>query len=553
MGSDSNPKKSNKKDVVEDDPEEDREAEDDSANEDESEEEEEVDQEPTVNPPRSETSKPTTVPMITKQKNMPPKPPVPRKSVYPSIPPDIPQDTPDGTGMSTLSICLITLVVYIAVMTIAGGTVYVAYNGGWGRPGPIETTDSADDNEAVIIEAATDFDNEFVGAQTEHYDPRFTSSIAPQTTTLLPQVWNPRPEAPTIDEIKDPIPTVATVTSTSNPPQINPPAGPTQSTTVTSPTNQNTLQPSTTTATAILSPTTTAAGQTTIFGSTSTIPSTGPGGSATTTTATIPITTTLTTTTTSSTRAPATAITQLGTAITQCPTIYAACPEVSGCRPVSCVPQPTTCVPRSTTPCAPMASCPNGQCRPPCTAPTRQPDPPFSEFETNRAGRWQSKSVAEWINMFAPYSRERLNVVITLLDETVEKWAYAGFAHRCAPSSVKSPYLIHNTKCTFCNDRYSYIKCVMSGEVAGPINPYGQTHLFFDDNALRNARHNIPYILWNSVSQVINLVTHFVNIEKAIQPFQVKRADGIECRVCADFNRKVYDRCISHDRVYEGP
>ena len=255
----------------------------------------------------------------------------------------------------------------------------------------------------------------------------------------------------------------------------------------------------------------------------------------------------------SPTRAPATTITQLGTAITQCPTIYAACPEVSGCRPVSCVPQPTTCVPRSTTPCAPMASCPNGQCRPPCTAPTRQPDPPFSEFETNRAGRWQSKSVAEWINMFAPYSRERLNVVITLLDETVEKWAYAGFAHRCAPSSVKSPYLIHNTKCTFCNDRYSYIKCVMSGEVAGPINPYGQTHLFFDDNALRNARHNIPYILWNSVSQVINLVTHFVNIEKAIQPFQVKRADGIECRVCADFNRKVYDRCISHDRVYEGP
>ena len=239
-----------------------------------------------------------------------------------------------------------------------------------------------------------------------------------------------------------------------------------------------------------------------------------------------------------------------------CVAQYAPCPQ---CRPASCVPQPNSpnypnsCVPRSTTPCAPMASCPNGQCRPPCTAPTRQPDPPFSEFETNRAGRWQSKSVAEWINMFAPYSRERLNVVITLLDETVEKWAYAGFAHRCAPSSVKSPYLIHNTKCTFCNDRYSYIKCVMSGEVAGPINPYGQTHLFFDDNALRNARHNIPYILWNSVSQVINLVTHFVNIEKAIQPFQVKRADGIECRVCADFNRKVYDRCISHDRVYEGP
>ena len=239
-----------------------------------------------------------------------------------------------------------------------------------------------------------------------------------------------------------------------------------------------------------------------------------------------------------------------------CVAQYAPCPQ---CRPASCVPQPNSpnypnsCVPRSTTPCAPMASCPNGQCRPPCTAPTRQPDPPFREFETNRAGRWQSKSVAEWINMFAPYSRERLNVVVTLLDETVEKWAYAGFAHRCAPSSVKSPYLIHNTKCTFCNDRYSYIKCVMSGEVAGPINPYGQTHLFFDDNALRNARHNIPYILWNSVSQVINLVTHFVNIEKAIQPFQVKRADGIECRVCADFNRKVYDRCISHDRVYEGP
>ena len=173
------------------------------------------------------------------------------------------------------------------------------------------------------------------------------------------------------------------------------------------------------------------------------------------------------------------------------------------------------------------------------------PDPPFTEFKV----ALHNKTVVEWINMFPPYSRERLAVVTAMLNESVEKWALAGFVHGCINS-----YGDYTSECTFCNDRVPYIKCVMSGELTAPINPNGQTHLFIDNNALKNATHEIQDILCNSghaATATDSLTDHFLNIEKAIEPFQVKRADGIECRICTDFHRKVYDPCFSQWQHFE--
>ena len=50
----------------------------------------------------------------------------------------------------------------------------------------------------------------------------------------------------------------------------------------------------------------------------------------------------------------------------------------------------------------------------------------------------------------------------------------------------------YTPQCTICNDRYPYIKCVMSGELTVPINPNGRTYrTIIDKNALTNARHGI--------------------------------------------------------------
>ena len=174
------------------------------------------------------------------------------------------------------------------------------------------------------------------------------------------------------------------------------------------------------------------------------------------------------------------------------------------------------------------------------------PDPPFSETEFKTADL-HNKTVVDWINMFPPYSRQRLAVVTTLLNESVDKWAMAGFVHGCMNRDGD-----YTPKCTICNDRYAYIKCVMSGEVTGPINSNGQTRLFLDDDALTNARHNIQDIICNSDDAATDSLTdHFLNIEKAIEPFQVKRADDIECRICTDFHRKVYDPCFSQWQHFE--
>jgi hypothetical protein len=67
-------------------------------------------------------------------------------------------------------------------------------------------------------------------------------------------------------------------------------------------------------------------------------------------------------------------------------------------------------------------------------------------------GILDTKTVLEWLNMYPPLSKSRLIVVTTLLDESIEPWALAGFVHsRCKSSAANRA---HNTTCSFRQDRY---------------------------------------------------------------------------------------------------
>jgi hypothetical protein len=155
-----------------------------------------------------------------------------------------------------------------------------------------------------------------------------------------------------------------------------------------------------------------------------------------------------------------------------------------------------------------------------------------------------TKTVAEWLNMYPPLSKSRLIVVTTLLDESIEPWALSGFVHRCSSSAANTA---HNTTCSFCQDRYQYVQCVMSNHLI----PEPQTEAADDKFYFRQGREffqmrgwlpEIVYHYWNP-RELDNI---FGKIESAIRLFTVKTdVAGKSCQVCTDFNRHVYDKCYA--------
>jgi hypothetical protein len=67
------------------------------------------------------------------------------------------------------------------------------------------------------------------------------------------------------------------------------------------------------------------------------------------------------------------------------------------------------------------------------------------------------------------------------LDESIEPWALAGFVHRCSSSAANTA---HNTTCSFCQDRYQYVQCVMSNHLI----PEPQTEAAADKTYFRQDR-----------------------------------------------------------------
>ena len=237
----------------------------------------------------------------------------------------------------------------------------------------------------------------------------------------------------------------------------------------------------------------------------------------------------------------------------QCPPVLSTCPPVIECADSSAV---TTCKPQREPPCIPEVvperkcptefdPCPAGECRD-IQCPTQRPPPSFDMFfKISR----DAKTVFEWLNTYPPYSAERLQVVTFLLDETVEKWASAGFMHNC---DDQNPWIT----CTFCNDRYNYIKCVMSNTLIKSMQSDVESALlipkgtFFD-----NAKKDMPLIIMTENREYLpyQLDPIFDEIERTIKAFRVETENGRICEVCADFNRLIYDECFSKGKKYTLP
>lgn len=170
-----------------------------------------------------------------------------------------------------------------------------------------------------------------------------------------------------------------------------------------------------------------------------------------------------------------------------CPDPYGACPADD---PFTCLtPNPnmpimsTTCKPQTPAPCkkdtwparmiCPPVTYPPGCQHPPssnnCPPPTCPPLKTSNvdiQSDFRDVAFLETKSWSEWIGMFPPNSSERLEVVTTLLDETLEKLVRVGFVHPCERSGYNTWY---KDVCYLCPDRYEYIRCVMSQDIL--VNP----------------------------------------------------------------------------------
>ena len=245
------------------------------------------------------------------------------------------------------------------------------------------------------------------------------------------------------------------------------------------------------------------------------------------------------------------------------------CPVNDIC-PSNCIKESDACISQSKPPCVPQVwpssrtscwdsvatNCPNGGCAPPeCPATnslmtaTSTEEPPIQVFRT---AFYENQRVFDLINLYPPHSPNRLEVVTTLLYKTVEQFAMLGQFHRCESSLSGRP--VHTTVCSFCNDRYEYIRCVMSNKLVGqfyPDEPPSANHLvpIFWETELGQIHDDLVTNLYKTCLPR-NLDYIFDRIEKMIRPFSVRTASGEVCRVCQDFSKSIYDRCYTKDTRY---
>lgn len=236
------------------------------------------------------------------------------------------------------------------------------------------------------------------------------------------------------------------------------------------------------------------------------------------------------------------------------------CPINDIC-PSTCIIDTNACIPQPKPPCIPQVWPTRSFCWeqvPSSSHPTACPirpsttEPPIQVFRTVF---YENHRVLDLLNLYPPNSPKRLEVVTTLLYKTIEQFAMLGHFHRCGDSLTDRP--LFETVCSFCNDRYEYIRCVMSNQLVDqlyPDEPSTANHLvpIFWETELSKLHDNLVTTIYKT-GFPNNLDYVFDRIVKMIRPFSVKTASGDECRICKDFNETIYDKCYTKDTWYTFP
>ena len=249
------------------------------------------------------------------------------------------------------------------------------------------------------------------------------------------------------------------------------------------------------------------------------------------------------------------------------PIVTPTTPTINPCQPaveLPCPPLPTCqmgygmeCQPKLPTPpcyilpapvCQTCPSPPNCICQSLIPCPSLPGPPVVKSIDEFLRGQRMSKTVSQWLNLYPPYSKNRLIVVTTLLDDMIEPWALVGSFPRCTADASNQFF---KTTCNICQDRYDYVKCVMSSNLIEEqtLSTMAKVKGWFnDDTQFRQMRGWLPdfvYQLW-AQSRIDGIMSRY---QQEINAMTVRTTSGSSCRVCKDFNRNVYEKCYSRPPI----
>ena len=215
-----------------------------------------------------------------------------------------------------------------------------------------------------------------------------------------------------------------------------------------------------------------------------------------------------------------------------------------------------------------------------CTAYPLRPFASISAFLNSPEEALAKYTVVDLLNNFPPFSKDRFLAVTKILQDTAEKWAESGFVHRCNEDLRTKPTAApwENTKCSFCNDRYDYIKCIMQSNKLtqrDPLavgtdrnNPIPVTDLLYfpeRGNLYSPSADLLPLVImttgglklqpgvrfpdnasYSNFAKPMNdlLKMLFREIQKTTRSLWVMNDEGKACRVCQDFNVTMYNKCL---------
>lgn len=154
----------------------------------------------------------------------------------------------------------------------------------------------------------------------------------------------------------------------------------------------------------------------------------------------------------------------------------------------------------------------------------------------------RSKTVIEWIKMYPVNSYDRLRVVTRLLNLSVEEYIRVYAKRNCADGYAKKIGL-----CTFCQDRYDYLRCVMSRNVTKNKLGYKTAYRLSPvPNGYWSLQENFAYAAYYETRGYKGFIYDelYDDIRLIAEAFWVVTEEGEECRVCADLDPGAHTKCL---------
>lgn len=180
------------------------------------------------------------------------------------------------------------------------------------------------------------------------------------------------------------------------------------------------------------------------------------------------------------------------------------------------------------TPCQPECrpeNCMNStsyDCPPiPAAPPTSTQVPPFHLSPEQLA----SRTVLEWVTSYPPNSYGRLQVLTQLMEFGVEN-----YVNKMSRRNCDNPFKI----CTFCQDRFEFLRCAMKMKITGNKFGYRNTNKMsaLSANFAKDFSYNAYYYSkhWKSYLTA----KHYEEVTAAYQAFWFVSDDGSECHWCRE-------------------